>query len=163
MRITHPVAKLIRRAYCLIRKWEWDMELLPSKRINQHIMVFPEFGLKVDLAENQCLENEILINLEAEQGRKGWESQSGQSGVIEGCSPSFLSNNQLYSSKGSLKIKIKVFILFSLYFLLVQPYAAILWACQEATFPMRTSQPPVSGQNLLLPNMEGEDGYLKKT
>lgn len=37
-----------------------------------------------------------------------------------------------------------------------QPYVAILWACQEATFQMRTSQLQVSGQNPQLPNMGGE-------
>lgn len=46
---------------------------------------------------------------------------------------------------------------------LLQPYVAILWACQEATFPMRTSQLRVSGQNPQLPNTGGEDSYIDKS
>ena len=157
------VGKLIRNACLLIRKWGWAMELLPSERINQHVTGLSEFGPKDRVDWRSMIGKQMLISLEANPGRKGWESQSGHTGVAEGFSPSFLSNNQLHSGWGPLKIKVKAFPLFSLWCLLVQLYAATLWACQEATFPTRTSQPPVSGQSPPLPDMEGENGHLKKT
>ena len=113
----------------------------------------------IGLTEGQWLENWTLISLEASPGRKGWESQSGQTGVVGDLVPLSCPIINCILAGGSLKIKLTASPLFSLWFLLVQLYAATLWACQEATFPTRTSQPLVSGQSPPLPDMEGENGH----
>ena len=135
------------------------MELLPSERINQHITGLSEFGPN-DRVDWGSMIGKLNANKFGGQSRKKRlrESEWSNRGC-RGLSPSFLSNNQLHSGWGVSENKLTASPLFSLWFLLVQLYAATLWACQEATFPTRTSQPLVSGQSPPLPDMEGENGH----